>query len=124
MKTRFDVYGKWITACGEVRNVSDMDTDHIMNTMRMLIQKPSRTISMLIHDVETCTFSAMGIAWVPNDLNQVIKESVHNITSMSLDELKAYVKGTALFQSMCDELGKRGVNVTNILSILETCDAF
>jgi hypothetical protein len=127
MKTRFDVYGKWITACGEVRNVYDMDTDHIMNTMRMLIQKPSRTISMLIKDMEGCVygspFEIFPVAWEP-DIRSVLKQSIHNVISMTLEQLKDYVKKTPLFQSMCDELGKRGVNVANILSILETCDAF
>lgn len=124
MKTRFDIYGKWITACGEVRSVSDMETDHIMNTMRMLIQKPSRTISMLIHDIESCNFMDMSIAWIPTNMDYVIKESIYNVTTMGLDDLKAYVKQTPLFKSMCDVLEKRGVNVTNILSILETCDSF
>lgn len=127
MKTRFDVYGKWITATGEVRNVSDMDTDHIMNTIRMLIQKPSRTVGMLVHDLEGCVYGSpleiFPVAWEP-DIHCVLKQSIHNVTSMSMDELKIYVKETPLFQSMCDELGRRGVNVSNILSILESCDSF
>lgn len=122
MKTRFDMYGQWISSYSEVRNVSDMDTDHILNTMRMLIQKPSRTISMLIRDIENSEVGTFSV-WEPN-LKATLKQSIHNVTSMSIDEVKAYVKKTPLFQSMCDELGKRGVNVTNILSIIESCDAF
>ena len=97
MKTRFDNYGVWITAMGEVRKVSDMDTSHILNTMRMLIQKPSRTVGMLIHDVEhseCCVFSA----WEPN-FKATVEQSIYNITSMTMDELKSYVKRTPLFQS-------------------------
>lgn len=127
MKTRFDVYGKWISAGGEIRNVSDMETDHIMNTMRMLMQKPSRIVSMLIKDMEGCVYGSPAeifpLVWEPN-IHSVLKQSINNVTSMSIDELKAYVKKTPLFQSMCDELSKRGVNVTNILSMLETCDSF
>ena len=122
MKTRFDNYGVWITACGEIKKVSDMDTTHILNTMRMLIQKPSRTVGMLIHAVENSecgTFSA----WEPN-FKVTVERSIHNITSMTADELKAYVKRTPLFQSMFSECVKRGVNMDNVLSILESCDSF
>lgn len=122
MKTRFDHYGVWITACGEVKKVSDMETSHILNTMRMLIQKSSRTVGMLIHDVENSEVCVLS-TWEPN-FKSTVKQSIRNITSMTVDELKAYVKKTPLFQSMCDELGRRGVNVKNILSILESCDSF
>lgn len=122
MKTRFDNYGVWVTATGEIRNVSDMDTSHILNTMRMLIQKPSRTIGMLIHDVENSEVSSLSV-WEPN-FKVTVKQSICNITSMTVDELKAYVKRTPLFQSMFSECVKRGVNMDNILSILETCDSF
>ena len=122
MKTRFDNYGLWITTHGEITSVCNMDTSHIMNTMRMFIQKPSRTMSMLIKDIEGSEVSVLS-AWEPN-AKISLKQSLHNATSMTVDELKSYVKHTPLFQSMCDELGKRGVNVANILSVLETCDSF
>lgn len=122
MKTRFDNYGVWITAMGEVKKVSDMDTSHILNTMRMLIQKPSRTVGMLIHDVENSEACILS-AWEPN-FKATVEQSIHNITSMTMDELKSYIKRTPLFQSMCSEMAKRGVNVDNLMSILETCDSF
>lgn len=127
MKTRFDTYGKWITGNGELMFVRDMSTTHILNTMRMLIQKPSRTMSMLISDVEGCVCGSpcqiFPLAWEP-DLDDVLKKSIYNITSMSADELKTYVRKTPLFQSFCDELSKRGVNVENIVDRLHDCEAF
>ena len=123
MKTRFCNYGLWITATGEVRNVSDMDTDHIFNTVRMLLQKPSRVINMLIKDMEdyanVSSFQIFPVAWEP-DIDSVLKKSIHNVTSMTVKQLVNYVKKTPLFQSMCDELERRGVNVTNIISVFET----
>lgn len=123
MKTRFDVYGQWISAYGEVLNVSEMETTHILNVLRMLIQKPSRTLSMLITDIEANSQSGPLTVWVP-DRERIVSESISNVTSLSTDELKEFAKQSTLFRSMCDELCKRGVNVSNMLSILEGCDPF
>lgn len=41
MKTRFD--GKlWIGAFGLALEVKDMETAHLLNTVKMLVQKPAR----------------------------------------------------------------------------------
>ena len=57
MKTRFDIPNVWITAAGEVISVQNMETPHLLNTVKMLIQKPSRVLSMLIVDIENATFA-------------------------------------------------------------------
>ena len=48
MKTRFDYSGVWITGVGEAVPVGNMETPHLLNTVRMLVQKPARTLSILV----------------------------------------------------------------------------
>ena len=55
MKTRFD--GKlWIGAFGLAIEVKDMETAHLLNTVKMLVQKPARVQAMLVNDIEDATF--------------------------------------------------------------------
>lgn len=55
MKTRFD--GKlWIGAFGLALEVKDMETAHLLNTVKMLVQKPARVQAMLVTDIEEATF--------------------------------------------------------------------
>lgn len=53
MKTRFDYSGVWITGVGEAVPVGNMETPHLLNTVRMLVQKPARTLSILVADLST-----------------------------------------------------------------------
>ena len=48
MKTRFDYSGVWITGVGEAVPVGNMETPHLLNTVRILVQKPARTLSILV----------------------------------------------------------------------------
>ncbi len=52
MKTRFDETKYWITAGGEAIRLCDMETSHLLNTVKMLLQKPTRTQAMLVIDIE------------------------------------------------------------------------
>lgn len=55
MKTRFD--GKlWIGAFGLALEVKVMETAHLLNTVKMLVQKPARVQAMLVTDIENATF--------------------------------------------------------------------
>ena len=63
MKTRFD--GKlWIGAFGLAIEVKDMETAHLLNTVKMLVQKPARVQAMLVNDIEDATFEEQE-AWTP-----------------------------------------------------------
>lgn len=42
MKTRFDYPDVWITGCGEAIPVRNMETPHLLNTVKMLVRKPAR----------------------------------------------------------------------------------
>ena len=116
MKTRFDDKC-WITGSGEIIQISDMETDHILNCLKMFIRKPDRTISMLIYDIEnhpdTCPFQPWG-----NGLNDVVNKSINNITSMTKAELITYALNSTLGKTMSDELNNRGVNVNNYLDVV------
>ena len=106
MKTRFD--GKlWIGAFGLAIEVKDMETAHLLNTVKMLVQKPARVQAMLVNDGE-----------------DIRKKSLHNATSLSSEELVQYVTGTPLFKAMMDELEARGVNTENIMELYTKDAAF
>lgn len=123
MKTRFD--GKlWIGAFGVVLEVKNMETAHLLNTVKMLVQKPARVQAMLVDDIEDATFEEQE-AWTPSgDGDSIRKKSLHNVTSLSSEELVQYVTGTTLFKTMLDELEARGVNTENIMQLYTKDAAF
>lgn len=56
MNTRFD--GQlWIGAFGVTLEVKEMETGHLLNTVKMLLQKPARVQAMLMADIENATFA-------------------------------------------------------------------
>ena len=115
MNTRFD--GQlWIGAFGVTLEVKEMETGHLLNTVKMLLQKPARVQAMLVADIEK--------AWTANRKEDIRKVSVHNITSLSAEELVEYVKGTTLFNTMLAELEARGVNTENIMQLYTMDEAF
>lgn len=123
MKTRFD--GKlWIGAFGVVLEVKNMETAHLLNTVKMLVQKPARVQAMLVDDIEDATFEEQE-AWTPSgDGDSIRKKSLHNVTSLSSEELVQYVTSTTLFKTMLDELEARGVNTENIMQLYTKDAAF
>lgn len=63
MKTRFD--GKiWVMAYGVAIEVKEMETAHLLNTVKMLVQKPARVQAMLVDDIERATFADPTV-WTP-----------------------------------------------------------
>ena len=122
MNTRFD--GRlWIGALGVTFKVKEMVTRHLLNTVKMLLQKPARVQTMLVADIESATFAETQ-AWTSNRREDIRKVSVHNITSLSAEELVEYVKGTTLFNTMLAELDARGVNTENIMQLYTKDEAF
>ena len=122
MKTRFD--GKiWVMAYGVAIEVKEMETAHLLNTVKMLVQKPARVQAMLVDDIERATF-ADPVVWTPTDKEDTRKLSLRNVTSLSSDELTAYVTGTPLFKAMLEELEARGVNTENIMQLYTKDEAF
>lgn len=119
MKTRFDYSGVWITGVGEAVPVGNMETPHLLNTVRMLVQKPARTLSILVADIEHATFS--DTVWTPFNADDR-KQSLKNVTSLSDAELVEYVQSTPLFRSMIEELQERGVNTKNVLSLYSSSE--
>ena len=121
MKTRFD--GKvWVAAFGVPMEVKDMETAHLLNTVKMLVQKPASVQAMLVDDIESAAFASTGV-WTagPEDTR---KQSIHNVTSLSGEDLTAYVIKSPLFKAMVEELETRGVNTDNILELYTKDPAF
>lgn len=116
MKTRFDIKGIWINRCGVPLSVEEMETAHILNCIKMMVQKPTTTLAMLIQDIESAAFADVWTA----DSDKCCRESLHNVTSLSAEELVEYIKGTPLVKSMLAELQDRGVNTENILALCKS----
>ena len=122
MKTRFD--GKiWVMAYGVAIEVKEMDTAHLHNTVKMLVQKPARVQAMLVDDIERATFADPTV-WTPTGEGDTRKLSLRNVTSLSADELTTYVTGTPLFKAMLEELETRGINTENIMQLYTKDEAF
>lgn len=122
MKTRFD--GKiWVMAYGVAIEVKEMETAHLLNTVKMLVQKPARVQAMLVDDIERATFADPTV-WTPIGEGDTRKLSLRNVTSLSADELTTYVTGTPLFKAMLEELETRGINTENIMQLYTKDEAF
>lgn len=117
MNTRFDNEKEWVTE-NEVYEIEKMETNHILNTLRLFITKPNSVIGMLIKDIErNAIFDEISIPWskIFFSKRDIKKESMRNITSMKTDEVIDYVMNTLLVNSMKKELESRGVNVENCI---------
>lgn len=115
MNTRFDNEKEWITE-NEVYEIKEMETGHILNTLRLFVIKPNSVVGMLIKDIErSIIFDEMSTPWSKMLLTKrdIKKESIRNITSMKTDEIINYVMNTPLTNSMKKELESRGVDVEN-----------
>lgn len=122
MKTRFD--GKiWVMAYGVAIEVKEMETAHLLNTVKMLVQKPARVQAMLVDNIERATFADPTV-WTPTGEGDTRKLSLRNVTSLSADELTTYVTGTPLFKAMLEELETRGINTENIMQLYTKDEAF
>ena len=122
MKTRFD--GKiWVIAYGVAIEVKEMETAHLLNTVKMLVQKPARVQAMLVDDIERATFADPTV-WTPTGEGDTRKLSLRNVTSLSADELTTYVTGSPLFKAMLEELETRGINTENIMQLYTKDEAF
>ena len=122
MKTRFD--GKiWVMAYGVAIEVKEMETAHLLNTVKMLVQKPARVQAMLVDDIERATFADPTV-WMPTGEGDTRKLSLRNVTSLSADELTTSVTGTPLFKAMLEELETRGINTENIMQLYTKDEAF
>lgn len=110
LKTRFDETVVWRGAGNKQYLILDMDTAHLVNTLRMFKEKPVIVISMVLDDFERSTvFRYKG-----NNSDKV--QSIHNLTSMSEMELRDFALNSTVAQAMVQELSKRGVNVENIMT--------
>ena len=118
MKTRFDGT-VWIGAGGTAFLPAEMDTDHLLNTLKMLKNRPAVVVTMVVRDIEStpdcCPFDPFG-----NCHGDVVKQSLFNITSMTPEQVSAYALNSTLGTAMKAELISRGVNVENCLSMIET----
>lgn len=118
MKTRFDgTY--WIGAGGSVFTPSEMNTDHLLNSLKMLKSKPAVVISMVVRDVEAAPdchpFDPLGGGHAA-----VVRKSLFNLTSMTPEQVSNYALNSTLGVAMRIELINRGINVDNYLAMVES----
>ena len=118
MKTRFDG-NLWIGANGVVFTPSELETDHLLNTVKMLKNRPAVVVTMVVRDIESapdcCPFDPFGTCH-----GDVVRKSLFNITSMKPEQVSAFALNSTLGMALKAELISRGVNVENYLSMIET----
>jgi len=114
MKTRFDGT-VWVTGFGVAFDIKEMETSHLLNTVKMLVRKPARVVAMLVSDIEKASFETN--VWTTGKVEDSRKQSLRNVTGLSGEELVKYVVGTPLFTAMLEELDARGVNTENIMEL-------
>lgn len=119
MYTRFDNSVEWTTADHRTLKIKDMETTHLMNTVRMLICKPHYVLSMLIADIEKSVESNVSEVWSPSKKNRddCKNKSIAVVTSMLPEEIMAYVLDSSLGEAMLAELRTRGVNTDNMVNL-------
>lgn len=117
MKTRFDGT-VWIGADGAAYHPSEMGTDHLLNTVKMLKNRPAVVVAMVVRDIEAtpdcCPFDPFG-----SGHSGMVKQSLFNITSMTPEQVSSYALNSPLGTALKMELCSRGVNVENYLSMVE-----
>ncbi len=118
MKTRFDG-SMWIGAGGTVFSPAEMETDHLLNTVKMLKNRPAMIISMVIRDVEAAPDFTPFVPFSENHAD-LVKKSLFNLTSMTPEEVSNYALNSHLGTLMKNELTRRGVNVENFLNMVES----
>lgn len=95
------------------------DTDHLLNTVKMLKNRPAVVVSMIVRDIEAapdcCPFDPFGVGHFG-----MVKQSLFNITSMTPEQISDYALNSTLGTALKAELLSRGVNVENYLSMIET----
>lgn len=118
MKTRFDG-NYWIGAGGIAFNPAEMETDHLLNTLKMIKSKPAIVLSMVVRDIEAtpdcCPFTPFG-----GGHTDLVKQSLFNLTSMTPEQVSDYALNSPLGTSMKNELIRRGVNIENYLTMVES----
>lgn len=119
MKTRFDG-SVWVGAGGMAFTPAEMETDHLLNTVKMLKNRPAVIISMVVRDVEASPDYTPFTPFGADSHTELVKKSLFNLTSMTPEEVSAYALNSPLGTTMKNELIKRGVNVENFLNMVES----
>ena len=111
LKTRFDETEIWKGAGSKKYRISEMETSHLINTLKMFDEKPFRTVRMILDDIEN------SIVFTYKDNSSDKKQSITNATSMSEQDLKDFALNSPIATAMKAELVNRGVNVSNIMQL-------
>lgn len=118
MKTRFDGT-LWIGAGGTVFRPEEMETDHLLNTVKMLKSKPHITVNMIVRDIEAAP-DFQPFEPFRATCEDIKRASLFNVTSMTPDQLADYALNSNLGKALKAELIRRGVNVENYLLMIES----
>lgn len=73
-------------------------------------------MSMLVRDIERYRDSVMTAWTADGSEDNVVRESLHNVTSMSNTELSSYALNSALGKAIIGELENRGANTENLIT--------
>lgn len=111
LKTRFNETKIWKGAGNKKYEISEMETTHLINTLKMFDEKPFRTVRMLVDDIEN------SIVFTYGDNASEKRQSIANATSMTEQDLINFALTSPVATAMKNELLNRGVNVENIMRL-------
>lgn len=100
--------------------IEKMDTTHIINLISMLLNKPEKTLSMLLDDVDSPKYSTVN---VPTIIMEEIKKDLrYKITSQRREDLVSIGYYSPLFRALINELNQRGLNSDVLLTTIVNND--
>lgn len=127
MFTRFDD-NNWICSKKIKHSLNELETEQLMEIAKTLYTRPTTIMGMMVMDVEdsvnpNSVNSPSNLTPWNKDWEYMLKESISNITSMTADDIIKYAFGSRLGRCLQFELARRGVNLQNYLSMLESVAA-
>lgn len=123
MKTRFDNNTLWYRTDGNPIAIEKMSTGHLINTLAMFYARPGTVLQLLIEDIESGAHDSN--VWVRERLAEDLFTSLHNVTSMSPQELTEYAMNSKLGYAMRSKLEQKGVCVKKAIEAVNfrSCEA-
>lgn len=113
--TRFD-RTIWENSKGEVNDVQEMETGHLLNILKMLMVKPYKITSMVVFDIEKFyrPTSYVKRNWVIHEEQVDMSE----ISQMNAFTLREFALNSTFGQAAQRELNKRGINLREYLNMV------
>lgn len=110
--TRFD-QSEYLEDSGKYTLIRELETTKLMSILANYYKYPSEIITNMVYDIENQLFSSFMI-----NAEERVRESIHEVTSLTLDQVMKYFSVCKFTQAITKELEERGVNNVGYLNLL------